>query len=64
MKYIAIPSAYEVRPPAISILSCEEDVLCNVKINIPDTGKMTEDIYVQMTSREGDLGVHKLVIKV
>ncbi|ODS33486.1 MAG: hypothetical protein SCARUB_01394 [Candidatus Scalindua rubra] len=64
MKYIAVPSSYEVRPPAISILSYEEDVLCKVKINIPDTGKITEDIYIQMTSREGDLGVHELVINI
>lgn len=62
--YIAIPSAYKVFPPAISILSYKEDVLVNVDINIPDTANSEEEIVIQMTSKEGDLGVHKLCIKV
>lgn len=64
MKYIAVPSAYKVRPPAISILSYEEDVLCKVKLNVPHNSRITEYVHVQMTSREGDLGVHELVINV
>lgn len=65
-KYIAVPSAYpEIRPPAISIVSYDEDVICEVDITIPraEAGKR-DNIYCQVSSREGDLGVQKLTTQV
>lgn len=65
MRYIAVPSVYEVRPPAISILSYDEDVICEVDIRIPDeVGKRQEAIFCQIASREGDLRVHKLTVRI
>lgn len=62
-KYVAVPSVYkEVRPPAISILSHGEDVICVVKVMTP-VHPTSDKIFVQMVSREGDLGVHELRVK-
>jgi hypothetical protein len=65
MKYIAVPSVYEIKPPAISILSYKEDVICEVDIRVPNAVVNKKfEIYCQITSREGDLGVHTLNVEI
>lgn len=61
MQYIAVPSAYDPRPPTISIVSYLEDVICEVDVRIPPGAAGRRwTLFCQMTSREGDLGVHRL----
>lgn len=62
-KYFAVPSVYQIRPPAISIVSYREDVICEADITIPGSSRKWE-IYFQMSSREGGLRVRKLSINV
>ncbi len=59
MNYVEIPSAYSVRPPAVTILSYGEDVHVEIDVEIPDENE-NWPIFVQIVSAQGDLGVASL----
>lgn len=61
MNYVEIPSAYSVRPPAITIVSYGEDVHIEIEIELPSEDREWP-IMVQLISEQGDLGVDSLTL--
>ena len=53
MQYVAVPSVYDIKPPAISILSFKEVVSCKMGITFPSDNKWP--FHCQIISEEGNL---------
>lgn len=63
MQYVLVPSVYKYNPPAITVLYYEETEICEVDVRTPkETG--IYDIFIPISSREGELGVEKVKINI